>query len=86
MLPELIPSDDETTRSVSVDLVRDLMASTRNPRFACKCEGFIDTYREGDDVIEFCSSLRDWRTGLGWSGYRLMRAGVLLDRLVAKMS
>ena len=86
MLQELIPADRETTRPVPIDVIHALLTNTTTPRFAVSCRGFLDVYRAGDELVEFCSALKDWREGLGWSGYRLMRGGALIDTLIVKMS
>jgi len=86
MSHDLVPARSEATRSVSVDVVRDAMANTSNPKFALECRTFLDACRAGDEVIEFCSALADWRRGQGWSGYRLTRGDEVVLRLIAKMS
>ncbi|MEO5689835.1 MAG: hypothetical protein ABIR54_20960 [Burkholderiaceae bacterium] len=56
MLDELIPTDRETSREVSIDAVRALMAGTKNPRFEIECRSFINGFEPGDQVVEFCSA------------------------------
>jgi hypothetical protein len=86
MLDELIPTDRETSREVSIDAVRALMAGTKNPRFEIECRSFINGFEPGDQVVEFCSAQKEWRIGMGWSGYSLIRAGELVARLLTRIS
>ena len=86
MTEELTPTEVETMQIVSIAVVRDLAANASSPRFAAECIAFTEAQRDGDDVVEFCSSLQDWRAGMGYSGYRLIRSGETVRQIIVKLS
>ncbi len=86
MTEELIPTDRDSSRKVSLDVVGTLLKTTSNPRFAGECQAFVDAFQPGDEVVEFCSAKIAWRQGTGWSGYRLVRSGEVISQLLTRIS
>ena len=86
MYKPLVPQAKAASQVVSLDVVNSLLLNTRNPRFASECARFIEGYLTGDEVVEYCTNIQDWRAGSGRAGFHLIRDGQVVAELIVRMS
>ena len=82
----LVPGPSDTTRLSSIEIVRRIREVADSPGFAEACNGFIGEFRDGDVVLEFCSSLQSWKQEMGQAGFLLLRHGRNVSSLVTRLS
>ena len=82
----LVPDPSDTTRRSSIEVVKKIREEADSPRFAEACNSFISEFRDGDVVLEFCSSLQSWKQEMGQAGCLLLRNGRNVTSLVTSMS
>ena len=86
MYQPLVPGAKAASQVVSVDVVKSLLRPTSNPRFAAECARFIEGCLPGDELVEFCTNVQDWRAGAGRAGFHLVRDGQVIAELIVRMS
>ena len=86
MYQPLIPQAKATSQVVALDVVNSLLLNTRTPRFASECARFIEGFMTGDEVVEYCTSIQDWRAGSGRAGFHIIREGQVVAELIVRMS
>jgi hypothetical protein len=86
MYQPLIPQAKAASQVVSLDVVKSLLLNTSNPPFASECARFIEGFLTGDEVVEYCTNIQDWRAGSGRAGFHIIRDGQVVADLIVRMS
>jgi hypothetical protein len=63
-----------------------MIETSPNPRFVRECEEFLDAWREGDCILEYCTSKQSWNQGMGRAGFILLRDGQSIAALMTRMN
>ena len=63
-----------------------MIENSPNPRFIRECEEFLDEWRDGDFILEYCTSQQSWNQGMGRAGYQLLRKGKSVAVLMVRMN
>jgi hypothetical protein len=85
-LESLAPGKADQTRPASIEIIREMIASSPNPRFVQNCQEFLAEFREGDLVMEYCTSKQSWNEGMGMAGFHLMRGEQKVTTIMTRMN
>ncbi len=85
-LESLAPGKTDQTRPASIEIFREIIASSPNPRFVLQCQEFLAEFKEGDLVIEYCTSKQSWNERMGMAGFHLMRGDQKVTTIMTRMN
>ena len=79
---KLKPKEQNGTLPATIAAIDDLIATSTSPHFVAKCQSFRNQFQEGDEVLEFCTSIALWQALAGRAGYLLRRNGEDIAMLI----
>ena len=82
----LEPTKQNQEKLSSIEELKSLIDNSSTPEFNKQVSNLIDLYLPGDEIIEYCTSIKSWQIGQGSSGYILKRNNEVISSLICKMS
>jgi hypothetical protein len=80
------PAEQDQTGKATLDEIDALIASSPSPQFVESCKAFRERFQDGDEVLEFCTSIASWRGMASRAGYYLRRNGENIAMIITMLN